>query len=139
MPIKQTNKQKIININYLIMVLIKMRFLIFLVLSRYGLACKYGIISQISIFNWIQNCIFWYFWYCIFIFLRSNSNLLQQVRWFVTWRLESIIITSDRNLTQNIIRETIKVGEKIKDKDRILIHSRFNGTLRPWFVLLGNS
>ena len=108
-PIKQ---KKIINISYLIMVLIKMRLLIFLVLSRYGLACKYRIISQISIFNWMQNCIFRYFWYCIFIFLRSNYNLLQQVRWFVTWWVESIIISSDSNLTQNIIRETIKVGEK---------------------------
>ena len=37
-PIKQ---KKIINISYLIMVLIKMRLLIFSVLSRYGLACKY--------------------------------------------------------------------------------------------------
>ena len=109
-PIKQ---KKIINISYLIMVLIKMRLLIFLVLSRYGLACKYRIISQISIFNWMQNCIFRYFWYCIFIFLRSNYNLLQQVRWFVTWWVESIIISSDSNLTQNIICETIKVGEKI--------------------------
>ena len=108
-PIKQ---KKIIKISCLIMVLIKMRLLIFLVLSRYGLACKYRIISQISIFNWMQNCIFRYFWYCIFIFLRSNYNLLRQVRWFVTWWVESIIISSDSNLTQNIIRETIKVGEK---------------------------
>ena len=113
-PIKQ---KKIINISYLIMVLIKMRLLIFLVLSRYGLACKYRIISQISIFNWMQNCIFRYFWYCIFIFLRSNYNLLQQVRWFVTWWVESIIISSDSNLTQNIIREKIKVREK-RDKWR---------------------
>ena len=62
--------------------------------------------------NWMQNCIFRYLWYCIFIFLRSNYNLLQQVRWFVTWWVESIIISSDRSFTQNIIRETIKVGEK---------------------------
>ena len=40
-------KKKLINISYLIMVLIKMRLLIFLVLNRYGLACKYRIISQI--------------------------------------------------------------------------------------------
>ena len=109
-PIKQ---KKIIKISCLIMVLIKMRLLIFLVLSRYELVCKYRIISQISIFNWMQNCIFRYFWYCIFIFLRSNYNLLRQVRWFVTWWVESIIISSDSNLTQNIICETIKVGEKI--------------------------
>ena len=108
-PIKQ---KKIIKISCLIMVLIKMRLLIFLVLSRYELVCKYRIISQISIFNWMQNCIFRYFWYCIFIFLRSNYNLLQQVRWFVTWWVESIIISSDSNLTQNIIRETVEVGEK---------------------------
>ena len=103
--------KKIINISYLIMVLIKMRLLIFLVLSRYGLACKYRIISQISIYNWMQNCIFWYLWYCIFIFLRSNYNLLQQVRRFVTWWVQSIIISSDSSPTQNMIRGTIKVRE----------------------------
>ena len=37
--------KNIINISYIIMWLIKMRLLMFLVLSRYGLACKYRIIS----------------------------------------------------------------------------------------------
>ena len=64
-PIEQN---KIINISYLIMVLIKMRLLRLLVLSRYGLVFIYRIISQISIYNWMQNCIFRYLWYCIFIF-----------------------------------------------------------------------
>ena len=32
-----------------------MRLLIFLVLSQYGLACKYGIIFQISIYDWAQK------------------------------------------------------------------------------------
>ena len=40
----------------------KIKLLIFLVFSQYGLACKYGIIFQISIYNWMENCIFWY-WY----------------------------------------------------------------------------
>ena len=44
---------------------------------------------------------------------RRYLNLLQQVRWFVTW-VESSIISSGSNLTQNIIRETIKV-EKNRD------------------------
>ena len=35
-----------------------------------------------------------------------------------------------RYLTLNIIRETIKVEKKEMDKDRILTHSRVNGTLR---------
>ena len=131
----QAFKKKIINISYFIMVLIKTRLLIFSVLIRYGLACKYGIISQMSIYNWIQNCISWYFWCCIFIFLRSNYNLLQQVRWFDTWWVESIIISSDSNLTQNIIRETIKVEKKTG----ILTRSGFNGTLRTWLIILGNS
>ena len=91
--------KKIINISYLIMLLIKMRLLIFLVLIRYGLACKYRIIYQRSIYNWMQNYIFRYLWYCISIFLRSNYNLLQQVRWFVTWWFENIIISSDSNHT----------------------------------------
>ena len=51
-PIKQKKK---INTSYLIMDLIKMRLLIFLFLKRYGLACEYRIISQMSIYNWMQN------------------------------------------------------------------------------------
>ena len=107
----QVYKTKKNNYYYLIMIPVKMRLLIFLVLRWYGLACKYRIISQISIFNWMQNCIFRYFWYCIFIFLRSSYNLLRQVRWFVTWWVESTIISSD--ITKNIIiREKIEAGEK---------------------------
>ena len=34
-----------------------MRLLIFLVFSQYRLACKYGIIFSISIYNWMQNCV----------------------------------------------------------------------------------
>ena len=56
------------------MVIIKIRLLTFLVLSQYGLACKYRIISQTSTYNWMQNCIFWYFWHCVFIFLKSDYN-----------------------------------------------------------------
>ena len=44
-------KTKKINISYLMTVLIKMGLVIFLVLSRYGLACKYGIISKILIYS----------------------------------------------------------------------------------------
>ena len=61
-------------INYLIIVLIKMRLLIFLLFSQYGLTCIYGIIFQILIYNWTQNCIFWNFWHRIFVFLISNQN-----------------------------------------------------------------
>ena len=105
---KAIKQKKVINISYLIMVLIKMRLLILLVLSRYGLVFKYRIISQISIYNWMQNWIFRYLWCCIFLFLRSNYNLFRQVRWFITWWVENIIISSDSNLTQSIIRVTIK-------------------------------
>ena len=41
------------NISYLIMALV-----IFLGLSRYGIACKYEIIFQIPIYSWMQNYIF---------------------------------------------------------------------------------
>ena len=133
------NQKKFTNFSYLIMVLIKMKLLIFLVLSWYGLASKYRIISQRSIYNWMQNCNFQYLWYCIFIFLRSNYKLLRQVRLFVTWWVESIIISSDSNLSQKIIRETIKVGEKNMDQGRIPRHSRLIGTFRIWLKLLGNS
>ena len=45
--------KNVIKISYLITVLIKMRLLIFLILSQYELADKSRIISQISIYNWI--------------------------------------------------------------------------------------
>ena len=58
---KQAYKtKKIININYIIIVLMKIRLLMFLVFSQYGLACKYEIIIQISIYDWMQNYILWY-------------------------------------------------------------------------------
>ena len=47
-PNKQKNPKKI-NINYLIIVLIKIKLLLFLVFSQYELVCKYGIIFQISL------------------------------------------------------------------------------------------
>ena len=55
---KPKKQKKNVNISYLIMVLTKIRLLIFLVLTQYGLACKYGIIFQILLYNWMQNCIF---------------------------------------------------------------------------------
>ena len=48
------------NKNNLIMVLIKMRLLIFLILSQNGLACKYKTTFQLSTYSWMQNSIFWY-------------------------------------------------------------------------------
>ena len=95
-PIKQ---KKIIDIRYLIVVPIKMRLLIFLVLSQYGSVRKYEIISQIWIYNWTQNWIFWYFWdfhiFKIKLQLKGCLNLLRQVRCFITWWVEISIITSD--------------------------------------------
>ena len=101
-----------------------MRLLIFLVLSRYGLACKYGIISQLWLYHWMENYIFWYFWHYIFIFedqiqLKSYLNLLQQVRWFVTWCVESSIIILNRTSPGRQLQQKKK---KI-DQDRIWTHS----------------
>ena len=42
------DNQKNLNFNYLIIVPIKMRLLLFLVISQYGLPCKYGIDFQFS-------------------------------------------------------------------------------------------
>ena len=100
--------KNIINIIYLLMVLIRNEPISILGFSPYGLACKYRIFSQTSIYNWMQNWIFWYIWYCVFIFLRSNCSL---VTWFVTWQIKNSIISSDSNLKQKIIKETIKVKE----------------------------
>ena len=56
--LKMPEKQKISNINYLITDLRKMMLLEFLVFIQSELASEYGIISQISICSWTQNCIF---------------------------------------------------------------------------------
>lgn len=56
--LKMPEKQNISNINYLITDLRKMMLLEFLVFIQSELASEYGIISQISIYSWTQNCIF---------------------------------------------------------------------------------
>ena len=58
------------------------------------------------------------------------SHLLRQVRCFVTCWVESSIISSDSNLAQNIIRESIDVEKKRDGWNRILMYSRDNDTLR---------
>ena len=59
------------------MVLIKMRLLIFLVLSRYGLACKYSTISQ---YQYIIGCRIAFSDISIFShFLRLNYNSQTQL------------------------------------------------------------
>ena len=44
-----------------------MRLIMFMVFSQYGLACKYEIIFQISIYNLTQKCIL-HFFFSLFIF-----------------------------------------------------------------------
>ena len=56
--IKPKKQKKVINISPLTTILRTLRLLILLVLSHYELAYKYGIIFQISIYNWMQNCVF---------------------------------------------------------------------------------
>ena len=100
-----------------------MKRLIFLVLSRYRLAFKYRIDSRISIYNWMQNCIFSYVWYCIFIFIKSYyksqaiSNCCDKSDGLSHDELRAVSFSSDSNLTQNIIRETIKLEER-RDESR---------------------
>ena len=55
-PKKQQEKN--VKIDHLTIVLIKVRLIIFLVFSHYGLPCKYGTALQMSIYNWLRNCIF---------------------------------------------------------------------------------
>ena len=63
-----------------------------------------------------------------FLFVRSNYNSkpISDVICFVTLGVERSIISSDSNLTQNIIRNTIEVKKKEIDQDRILAYSRVN-------------
>ena len=35
-----------------------MRLVMLLVFTQHELACKYRLILQISVYNWVQNCIF---------------------------------------------------------------------------------
>ena len=115
-PIKQ---KKIFNISYLIMV----SQLICLLLSRYRLACKYRIVSQISIYNWMQNLHFLIFLilhlhiFKIKLQLIDYLNLFQQTRWFVAWLVESRFINPDSNLSQNIIKAIIKEEQKRWNSD----------------------
>ena len=52
--------KNVININYFIIELIKMKLLIFLDFNPMGLTDKYELIPQISIYNWLLNCTFRY-------------------------------------------------------------------------------
>ena len=52
--------KNVININYFIIELIKMKLLIFLDFNPMGLIDKYELIPQISIYNWLLNCTFRY-------------------------------------------------------------------------------
>ena len=66
------------------MVLIKMRLLIFLVVSRYGLSSKNGIIFQRSIYNWSKNQKNFWIWCDIFckthkmFFLTASNKLVMK-------------------------------------------------------------
>ena len=53
-----------------------MRLLIFLVLSRYGLACKYRITSQISIYKMMYNFIFLLFLVLHFHIFKIKLQLI---------------------------------------------------------------
>ena len=106
------------------LVLIKMKLLVFLVLSRYELACKYRIISQIPNIIWsrIEFCdisgVDFHF-FKIKLQHIAYLNLFQKVRLFVTWW---IVLSSDNNLTQNIIRGQLKYKKEM-NQDKILTHS----------------
>ena len=61
-----------------------MILLIFLVLSQYGLACKYGIILQTSIYNWIQN---WNFWYLVHNYKSGKAMTEAWFNLLFKWRM----------------------------------------------------
>ena len=50
--------KKVIKVGYLTIVLMKTMLLLFFVFSQYEVACEERTILQISIYNWMQNCIF---------------------------------------------------------------------------------
>ena len=112
---------------------------IFLVLSQYEVSCKCRIISQMSIYKWMQHFIFQYLWYCIFIFFKLNYNLLPQIRWLSHDELRALSSAQMAILHRTSSGRQLKSEKKEMDQDRILTHSRFNGTLRIWIVLLRNS
>ena len=63
----------------------KMTLLLFLVLSRYGLACKYGVISKYQyIVGWRTTFSLKLLIFKIKLQFISYLNLLQQIGWFVT-------------------------------------------------------
>ena len=98
-----------------------MKLLIFLVLSRYGLACKYRVISQISIFNSMQNCIFRYFWFCILIFLRLKYNFCIKSDGLSHDELRALSSAQMAILHRASSRRQLKPEKKDMDQDRILV------------------
>lgn len=72
-------KKKIIDIVYLLIELIKNG--INILEFQLNLACKYGIIHQISRYKWMQNCIFWYLAQQLPVRQSYNRNLIQFIFW----------------------------------------------------------
>ena len=78
----------------------------------------------------MQNCIFRDLCYCIFIFLRSNYNLLGQVRWFVIDEMRALSSAQVAILHRTPSGRQLEWDKKEMGQDRILTHSRFDGTLK---------
>ena len=50
---------------------------------------------------------------------RSQFKLLPQIRWLITLRIESSVISVDSNITDNIIKKVINVEqEKCRNKNK---------------------
>ena len=99
------------------------------------LACKYRIISQMSIYNWMQNCIFRYFWHCFFYIFKIKLQLIGRS----DYQLKALSPAQIAILHRTSSGRQLKQEKKEMVQERILKNFRFNGTLRIWHVVLRNS
>ena len=78
-----------------------MRLLIFLVFSQYRLACKYGIIFSISIYNWMQNCVC--VCVCVCVCLRSSTVKVSSVwiRWDTREQINDVTLKTLNSYTDS--------------------------------------
>ena len=72
-------------------------------------------------------------------FFRSNLYMLQKIRWFVTWWIDSSIISLDSNLTRLSPRRQTAQKMRFSIKDFFSKCDQIPRKLRIWLHLLKNS
>ena len=106
-----------------------MKPLIFLVLSRDGLACKYGKISQILIYSGMQNCIFWY--HCVaFSYFQDQLTTYRLSELFSTSQMVCHIMSWEQYHSVGYLRQKIRRESFFFNWDSL--YARLNSHYKAW-------